>query len=97
KKWKSLDWPGLSPFDDDLYDAACDVMELDTFIAGCISQVIETGKLDKKFWHVLVVDQDLTNRIANMNDPKKHKLLEYKTELDDCIHLARVILQLEES
>lgn len=92
-KWESLDWPGLPPFSSTLNRSACDLMAHDTFVAGCISQIIQNnGKLEKKFWPVLTVDNSLTNRIAATNDTKTQEVLAYKIKLDECIELARQIL-----
>jgi len=93
-KWEALHWPGLPPFSSDLNGPACQLMEQDTFIAGCISQIIKKGKLDEKFWPILRVDQNLTRQIANTQDPKTADFLAYKMQLDECIYVAQKILNL---
>ncbi len=98
KKWKDfvdLPWPHMPPFSSDLNGPACDLMDQDTSVAGCISQIIEKGTLKENLWHVLSVDQDLTDRIAATNDPQTQEFLEYKAQLDECIRLAQVILDRE--
>lgn len=96
-KWDNLHWPGLPPFSSDLRKPASDLVLQDTFVAGCISRIIKDGELDEKLRHVLTVDQDLTNRIAATDDPKTEELLQYKNQFDECIRLARLILQQDES
>lgn len=97
RKWEKLSWPGLPPFNSDLNDPACKLMELDTFVAGCLSQILQKGKLDKKCLSILIVNKDLTNQIAATSDPKTKAFLEYKTQFDECISLAQKILQMEET
>ncbi|MCP4524590.1 MAG: hypothetical protein GY833_01560 [Aestuariibacter sp.] len=98
EKWRDVSWPGLPPFHSDLREPACDLMTQDTFVAGCISQIVQKESLDRKLWHILVVDQNLTNRISNANDhPLKRDLLNYKIQMDELICLARTILGLENS
>lgn len=64
-RFNDLDWPGLPPFENDLNEPACNLMEQDRFVAGCLSQIIENnGELDKNFWPILLVDNDLTKQIA---------------------------------
>jgi hypothetical protein len=87
-------FPNLPAFESDLRKPVGDLIEQDTWVAGCISRIAKNGKLDKKLHHLLVVDQDLTDRIANTKDPRKYEFLEYKAQLDHLIRLARQILEL---
>ena len=95
QKWselKELGWPGLPPYESSLNEPACDLMQQDSFVAGCISRLVNDGRLDERFWAVLVVDEELTSRIAATDDPQKDDFLHYKSGLDECIRLARDIL-----
>ena len=95
ESWKRLQWPGLPPFHSRLNEPACKLMELDTFTAGCISQIIQKGDLPKKLWPILKIDNALTAELTIADDPKSQELLNYKLALDECIRIALNILDLE--
>jgi hypothetical protein len=96
-QWVAVPFPSLPPSDSDLREPVSDLLMYDSFMAGCISQVAETGKLEKRLWSILAVDQDLTSRIAATNDPMTHEFVEYITQLNECIQLAMKILHLGQS
>ena len=90
-------FPNPPQLGSDLREPIGDLIEHDAWVAGCISRIVKNGKLDRKLHHLLVVDQDLTDRIANTNDPRKYEFLEYKAQLDHLIRLARQILGLDDA
>jgi hypothetical protein len=94
EKYRVEPFPKPPQLGSDLREPVGDLLEHDAGVAGCISRIAKKGKLDEKLHHLLVVDQDLTDRIANTKDPRKYEFLEYKTQLDHLIRLARQILEL---
>ena len=95
KKLRQLQWPGLPSTTSDLYEPACELMEKDTFLAGCFQKIISHGSLDEKYWQLLAINEGLTHRIANTDDAKTLATLAYKQKLDECIQLAQKIVQLK--
>jgi hypothetical protein len=94
QRWTLLQWPSRLPsFGSDLRKPVDDLMSFDTDVAGYLARIIEDGYLEETQWHILQIDQKLTERIANANDPLAQEFLKYKEELDHCIHLARMIIQ----
>jgi len=92
--WSTAKWPLLPEYDSDLYLPACDLMELDSYLAGCFQQITDSTQLPKEYYHLLQLDEDLTLRLAFSTDSRKDEFVRYKNILDRCIILARKALSL---
>lgn len=96
EKWTNMHWPEHLPaFESPLNPAVSDLMMDDTFIAGYLSRVVDEGELDEHLWDKLEVNEDLTERIAKADDPLAKEYLSYKLQLDECIRLARKIIEMK--
>lgn len=62
--WGSAHWPYLPSDNGELYNAACDLMIIDTYVAGCFQRIIDFGTLPEEYYHILVVDDSLTSRLG---------------------------------
>lgn len=87
-RWRTAKWPYLPAPDSDLYLVACDLLELDTYLAGCFQRIIDSGELPMEYRHLLRIDESLTLRLAVCHDQRKDEFLLYKKLLDECILLA---------
>lgn len=87
-RWRTAKWPYIPAPDSDLYPVACDLMELDTYLAGCFQRIIDSGELPMEYHHLLCIDENLTLRLSACQDERKEEFLLYKKVLDECILLA---------
>ena len=95
--WRTAKWPDLPSPDSDLYIPACDLMELDTYLAGCFQQIIDTGQLPEAYHHLLYVNDDLTLRLSASKDDRKDAYVFYKRILDDCVMEARRAIHIQDT
>ena len=89
ERWRTAKWPYLPAPDSDLYLVACDLMELDTYLAGCFQRIIDSGELPTEYRHLFRIDENLTLRLSACQDERKGVFLLYKKLLDECILFAQ--------